>query len=250
MSKRDDDLISYIMTGLQMIARGAERALQGNDRFWAYDGHCFRRRRPKADVSPAAPPEVVQPLIERIDHAAREQAMAYEALLTAQEVMDFLGLERVSVLHLVNRRHMDGVRVGSKVLISLGELRRYLEEGPREGVVARPDWRPLVEEFPARRKQVELEARTEVLRQKYDAVTIKELRDILDVDWDVIDRLERKRIIKPFPVEEPNSWHMVKKADIPAIEAHIKEEEDRRAQRRAERAAQRKEAQKEPRIKL
>src|SRR5947209_3163320 len=111
MSKRDDDeLISYILTGLQMIARGAERAIQGNDRFWAYDDHYYRRRR-KADVAPAAPPEVVQPLITRIDRAAGEQAMAYETLLTAQEVADFLGLERVSVLHLVNGRHVDGIKV-------------------------------------------------------------------------------------------------------------------------------------------
>lgn len=37
MSKRDDDkLINYIVTGLQRIVRGAERALQGNERFWAY----------------------------------------------------------------------------------------------------------------------------------------------------------------------------------------------------------------------
>ena len=251
MSKRDDDeLIGYIMTGLQMIARGAERAIQGNDRFWAYDDRYYRRRRPKADVAPAAPPEVVQPLISRIDRAAGEQAMAYETLLTAQEVADFLGLERVSVLHLVNGRHVDGIKVGSKILVSLGELRRYLDEGPREGVVARPYWRPLVEEFPGRRKAAELEVRTEVLRQKYNAVTVNDLRDILDIDWDVIDRLERKGIIKPFPVEEPNSWHMVKKADIPTIEAYIKEEEERRARRKAERTAQRKAAQEEPRIKL
>jgi hypothetical protein len=44
---------------------------------------------------------------------------------------------------------------------------------------------------------------------------------ILNVDWDVIDRLERTGIIKRFPVEEPNSWHMVKRADISTIETHI-----------------------------
>ena len=88
--------------------------------------------------------------------------------------------------------------------------------------------------------------RTEVLRQKYDAVTIKDLRTILDIDWEVIDRLERKHVIEPFPVEEPNSWHMVKRSQIPAIKAYLEEEGRRKIQRKAERDAQKR----EPRITL
>ncbi len=61
MSKRDDDeLINYIVTGFQMIVCGAERALQGNERFWAYDKHYLRRRRPKLDVPPQTSPRIWQ----------------------------------------------------------------------------------------------------------------------------------------------------------------------------------------------
>jgi len=247
VGRRDDDeLISYILTGLQIITRGAERALRGNDRFWAYDDDYFRRRRAKNEILSAGPPEVVNPLIERVDRAAGEHAMAYEALLTAQEVADFLGLEQISVQNLTYYRHVNSVKVGNKVLISLGELRRYLEEGPACQAVTRSEWRPLVEEFPGRRKLAELEARTEVLRQKYDGVTIKDLRDILEVDWSVIDRLERRGVIQSFPIEEPNSWRMVKQSEISVIEAYLREEEERKLRQRAERAAQKK----EPRIKL
>jgi hypothetical protein len=85
-----------------------------------------------------------------------------------------------------------------------------------------------------------------MLRQKYDAVTIKDLRTILDVDWDVVDRLERRYVIEPFRVEEPNSWAIVKKSQIPAIKSYLEEERRRKMQRKAERDAQKR----EPRITL
>jgi hypothetical protein len=57
VGKRDDDeLISYITTGLKMIVTNVERVLEGEQRFWAYDDHYYRRRRPKRDVAPAGPP--------------------------------------------------------------------------------------------------------------------------------------------------------------------------------------------------
>jgi len=202
MSKWDDDqLISYITTGLKMMVASVERVLEGEQRFWAYDDHYFRRRRPKSDVPPAAAREVVNPLIGRIDRAAGEQSMAYEALLTAQEVADFLGLERISVLNLVRTRHMHGVKVGSKTVVSLGELRRYLEEGPAPGMSGREDWRPLIEEFPGRRKRAELEAYRDEIRKRYDAVFIRDLDDELDMDidpWEIVERMERKGLLEMY----------------------------------------------------
>ena len=243
MSRRDDELLGYIVTGLQMIARGAERALRGNDRFWAYDEEYVRRRRPTTAVPPAGPPEVVNPLIERVDRAAGEHAMAYEALLTAQEVADFLGLQRVSVLQLAAGGHLRGTRIGNRVMIQLGELRRYLDEGPAPGVFRRQDWRPLVEEFPGRRKLAEVAARQAELRAKYDAVFVHDLGDELGIEnpWPVIKRMERKGVIESFCADDYPGYSMVKRTDLPAITAYIQEERERRDQRRAERAAQKKE---------
>jgi hypothetical protein len=117
-------------------------------------------------------------------------------------------------------------------------------------MTTRTEWRPHVEELPGRRKQAELEARTEALRQKHDAITLKDLRDLLDLDWGKLDRLEHAGLIETFDIEEPNRWRKVKKSNLPVIKAHLEVEAERKAQRKAEGAAQKRERNSEPRIKL
>jgi excisionase family DNA binding protein len=175
--------------------------------------------------------------------------MAYEALLTAQEVADFLGLERISILNLVRADHMRGVKVGSKTVVSLGELRRYLEEGPAPGLSGREDWRPLIEEFPGRRKRAEQETYREEVRKKYDAVFVQDLDEELDLDidpWEIVERMERKGLLEMYRPPDYQGYSLLRRSDLATIRAYIEEEEARKAQRRAERAAQKK----EPRIKL
>jgi hypothetical protein len=74
MSQRDDEeLVSYVMSGLRMMATGFELALEGNQRPWPYSERYLQRRRPKTVVPPAGPPEATHRLIECIDHAVSEQ---------------------------------------------------------------------------------------------------------------------------------------------------------------------------------
>jgi hypothetical protein len=56
------------------------------------------------------------------------------------------------------------------MLASLGELRRYLEEGSAPNDLFRPDWRPLVEEFPGRHRLADHTARRDGVRARYDVV--------------------------------------------------------------------------------
>jgi excisionase family DNA binding protein len=250
VGQRDDDrLIASITTGLTMIARGVDHARQGDTRFWAYDEEYYSRSRPKSEVAPAGPPDVIEPLIARIDRAASEQPMAYEALLTAQEVADFLGLQLGSVRQLVSSSHVDAVRIGQRLTIRLGELRRYLEEGPSTGMTRKTEWRPLIDEFPGRAKLAQFQARRAEIRAKYDAVFWSDLEDELGVEfetWQVLERLAKKGIIETFRARDYNSYPMVKRQYLPAIKAYLEEERERRERRKAERAEQKK----EPRIKL
>lgn len=103
-----------------------------------------------------------------------------------------------------------------------------------------------MEEFPGRCQQAEREAQTEALWQKYDAITVQDLRAPFDLDRDAYDRLERKGIIETFAPDEPNTCGMIRNTDLPAIKAHLEEEAECKARRKVERDA----AKRETRIKL